>query len=179
MARLFLYAVVLSCWAFTAPEVFALGSDHPKGPVAGNQQWPDGLKDLANRPERVHGFWVNETDVFFYNGDSKALNKFMDDYSKLKNTALRIVLHPGTQKARSPWDKAERDIPVAWSLHASSSPLDAIGVPNAGAGFYTRIDVWLGSPLKLNELIIPGNTEVLSGGEIDRFIAECRKQQPK
>ena len=66
MTRLFLFALALSCWAFTTTEAFALGSDHPKGPVAGNELWPEGLKDLANRPDRVHGFWVNETDVFFY-----------------------------------------------------------------------------------------------------------------
>ena len=110
MARFSLFALALLGWVFTASEVFALGSDHPKGPVTGNELWPEGLKQLANRPDRVHGFWVNETDVFFYNGDSKAFNQFADGYGKLKGTALRVVLHAGTKKARSPWDTADRDI---------------------------------------------------------------------
>jgi hypothetical protein len=174
MVRLFLFALALSCGALTAPEAFALGSDHPKGPVDGNELWPDGLKELANRSDRVHGYWVNETDVFFYDGDSKALNEFMDGYSKLKNTALRVVIHAGARKARSPWDKTERDIPVAWILAASSSPLDKAVVQNAGGRFYTRVDVWLGSRLKLDDLRIPAAVEVVSGGEIEKFIAKHR-----
>jgi hypothetical protein len=179
MARLFLFALALSCWALTAPEAFALGSDHPKGPVAGNKGWPEGLKELANWQNRVHGFWVNETDVFFYDGESKELNKFMEGYSKLKNTALHVVIHAGAKKARSPWDKAERDIPVAWSLHASFSPLVRGGMPSPRGRFYTRVDVWLGSRLKLEDLRIPAAVAVVSGGEIEKFIAEHRSRQKK
>src|SRR5262249_17849404 len=141
--------------------------------------WPEGMKDLANRPDRVHGYWVNETDVFFYNGDSKAFNEFADGYSQLKGTQLRVVLHAGTKKARSPWDTAARDIPDAWSLHAPSDPLDKDGVPKAGNGYYTRVDVWLGSQVKLEELRIPANVEVVSGGEIEKFIAERQGKKPK
>jgi hypothetical protein len=166
-------------WAFTTTEVFALGADHPQGPVTGNELWPEGLKGLANRPDRVHGFWVNETDVFFYDGDGKAFNQFMDAYAKLKDTALRVVIHPGRKKARSPWDKAERDIPVAWSLHGSSDPLDNNAVQQAGRRYYSRVDVWLGSQLKLEELRIPDNVEVVSGGEIEKFIADRQGKKAK
>jgi hypothetical protein len=177
MARFFLFALALSCWVFTTTEAFALGSDHPKGPVDGNAQWPEGLKDLINRKDRVHGYWVNETDVFFYDGDTLAFNQFMDGYSKLKNSALRVVIHPGVKKARSPWDKAERDTPVAWSVTASFSPLDEFGVQIAGGRFYTRVDVWLGSRVKLKELRIPASIEVVSGGEIEKFIAERQEKK--
>jgi hypothetical protein len=179
MVRLFLFALALWCWGFTTTAALAIGADHPKGAVAGNSQWPEGLKGLVNRTDRVHGYWVNETDVFFYNGDSQAFNQFMEGYRKLKNTGLRVVIHAGTKKARSPWDKAERDIPIAWSMHASSGPLAGFGVPKAGDRFYTRIDVWLGSPVKLEELHIPATIEVMSGGEIEKFVAERRGQQPK
>jgi hypothetical protein len=111
MARFSLFALALLGWAFTAAEVFALGSDHPKGPVSGNELWPAGLAEVASREDRVHGFWVNETDVFFYNGDSKAFNEFMEGYSKLKGAALRVVLHPGTKKARLPWDRGSVETP--------------------------------------------------------------------
>jgi hypothetical protein len=178
MARLSLVALALLGWALTAAEVFALGSDHPKGPVSGNELWPAGLAEVASHPDRVHGFWVNETDVFFYNGDSKAFNEFMDGYSKLKGAALRVVLHPGTKKARSPWDKTDRD-PVAWSLTGSSRPLNEFGAQKAGSRYYTRVDVWLGSQVKPEELRIPAHVEVLSGGEIEKFIAERQGQQKK
>ncbi len=179
MTRAILVVFALVCWALLVREAFGLGSDHPQGPVAGNKGWPAGLKELANRRERVHGFWVNETDVFFYDGDTRAFNRFLEAYGKLNNTALRVVLHPGLSKARSPWDKAERDIPVAWSLHASFSPLDGLPAPNAAGQFYTRIDVWLGSRLRLEELRIPSNVTVASGGEIERFIAGRQGQRKK
>jgi hypothetical protein len=41
------------------------------------------------------------------------------------------------------------------------------------------VDVWLGSPLKLEELRIPAPIEVRSGGEIEKFIAERQGQPPK
>ena len=179
MTRLLLFALALWCWGFATSTARALGADHPKGPVDGNAQWPQGLKELVNRPDRVHGYWVNETDVFFYHGASQKFNQFIDGYRKLKSTALRVVIHAGTQKARSPWDKADREIPVAWTLHASFSPLDRFGVPKAGDRFYTRVDVWLGSPVKLEELRIPAAIEVISGGEIEKFIAERQGQAPK
>jgi hypothetical protein len=172
MARLVLFALALSFWGFLTPEALALGSDHPKGPVAGNDGWPAGLQQLVNRQDRVHGFWVNETDVFFYDGDTRAFHQFVAGYSKLKGTALEVVLHPGAKKARSPWDKAERDVPVAWSLHASFSPLDGVGAPKGRHRFYSRVHVWLGSRVKLEELRIPAAVRVVSGGEIDKFIAE-------
>src|SRR5262249_42504979 len=120
-----------------------------------------------------------ETDVFFYNGDSKAFNQFADGYSKLKGTALRVVLHAGTKKARSPWDAADRDIPVAWCLHRSSDPLDKDGVPNPRSRYYTRVDGGLGSQVRLEELRIPADVEVVSGGEIEKFIAERQGKQKK
>jgi hypothetical protein len=178
MTHLLLFALALWCWGFTTTAARAFGADHPKGPVAGNDQWPEGLKELVNRSDRVHGYWVNETDVFFYHGDSQKFNQFIDGYRKLKNTTLRVVIHAGTKKARSPWDKADRDILVAWSLHASCSPLAGVGVPKAGDRFYTRVDVWLGSPVKLEELRIPPTIEVISGREIEKFIAERQGQPP-
>src|SRR5262245_7677026 len=92
MARLFLFALALLCWGFTTTEAFAFGSDHSNGPITGNAWWPKGLEALVNRQDRVHGFWVNETDVFFYDGDTPACNQFLDGYGKLRNTALRVVI---------------------------------------------------------------------------------------
>jgi hypothetical protein len=39
--------------------------------------------------------------------------------------------------------------------------------------------VWLGSRLKLEDLRIPANIGVASGGEIERFIAEHQRQHKK
>lgn len=137
------------------------------------------MKDLVNRKRRVHGYWVNETDVFFYDGNTQAFNQFMAGYTKLKNTTLKVVIRPGAKKARSPWDKAERDIPVAWSLHISFLPLDELDAKKGAGRFYTRVDVWLGSRVRLEEMHIPAGIEVVSGGEIEKYLTERKGGRKK
>jgi hypothetical protein len=172
------YLAVLTGLLVAASDGFSLGSDHPKGPVVQNPAWPAGLAELFNRAERVHGFWVNETDVFFYAGDTQAFNQFLEAYAKLPKTSLRVVIHAGAKNARSPWDKQDRDLPIQWSLTSSIRG----GIPNADhkdGRFYTRVDLWLGSRIRLEELRIPANVEAESGGEIERFIEERRQQLKK
>lgn len=176
MFRIPLFALAVFGWALTTTEVFALGSDHPKGPVSGSSVWPAGLVDLANRDDRVHGFWVNSTDVFFYDNDSKALNQFLDDCAKLKGTAVRVVLHPGTKKARSPWDQADRESSVAWSIQGSTHAWQRAKPQPAEVGYHIQIDVWLGSRVQLDQLRVPASIEVASGGEIEKFIADRQKK---
>jgi hypothetical protein len=176
MARLLTFALALSCWALAGAAALASGADHPNGAVADHKHWPAGLRELANRPERVHGYYVNFEDVFSYDGDSKAFNEFIAAYGKLKGTALRVVLHPGAKKARSPWDKEDRDLPIAWTLHGSSMPTPDFGPVQPGRPYSSRVDVWLGSRLKLDQLRIPAHIEVVSGGAIEKFIAERQGQ---
>jgi len=125
-----------------------LGADHPLGPVGRASYWPEGLQELANRKDRVHGFFVNAEDFFFYTGDTKALNEFLRDYAKLKDTKLEVILHVGKKRARSPWDKEDRDIPVNWRLYATSrdwikhAPGNKVAKDDPAA--ITQVDVWLG-----------------------------------
>jgi hypothetical protein len=161
MSRLTVTAVALLVWGVAASQALGLGADHPK-------------EELAKRgPNCVHGYFVNWEDVFFFAGDTAALNKFLDDYARTPNAELRVVLHPGPKKARSPWDKADRDIPVDWSLYTWNT---------GGKGQKpapTRVDVWVGAKIKLDELRVPANVTVESGGEIEKFVEGHRNQKPK
>jgi hypothetical protein len=38
------------------------------------------------------------------------------------------------------------------------------------------VDVWLGGRIKLNELRIPTDIEVVSGGEIEKFVEERKRK---
>jgi hypothetical protein len=38
------------------------------------------------------------------------------------------------------------------------------------------VDVWLGGRIKLDELRIPANVEVASGGEIEKFVTDREKK---
>ena len=159
MARSALLALALGLSALTPPEAQALGRDLPKDVLA------------SQGPNCVHGYMVNWTDTFFFAGDTAAFNKFVEGYGKRKDLKLQVVIHVGTKKARSPWDKADRDIPVDWSYYVWNTR-----TPDPRNPAPSRVDVWLGSRIKLEDLRIPANVEVVSGGEIEKFVGE-RKQK--
>ena len=121
-------------------------------------------------PNCVHGFMVNWEDTFFFAGDTAAFNKFVEGYGKRDDLKRRVVIHAGTKKARSPWDKADRDIPADWSYYVWNT-----GKPDPRHPAPSQVDVWLGSRIKLEDLRIPANVEVVSGGEIEKFIEQRRR----
>jgi hypothetical protein len=165
MKRLLNFAVIAVLFPFSASEAFALGRDLPKDYLEEHGQ-------LVKGQIPVHGFMVNWTDTFFYSGDTAAFNKFVEAYSKLENVELRVIIHVGAKKASSPWDKEERDIPADWSYHVWRTGSTAKGDKPAPA----KVDVWLGSRIKLENLHIPANVEVVSGGEIEKFVGERKKK---
>ena len=185
MRRLQFVLILLAVGAFASP-LLALRRVYT-GPVGGNPKWPDGLKELANRSNRVHGFLVNGQDVFFYTGDARSLNNFLTQYAKLKRTNLQLVIHPGPKKATSSFsNKPELDRLVDWSLYTSMWPVSYIS-PFTRAKpsvrdkekFVTCIDVWVGGLVKLDEVKVPINIEVRSGSEIETFVAEHKKKRAK
>ena len=166
--KTWLFATVVLMVTFAVPSlVFAMGADHT-GPVGGNDKWPKGLTALANREDRVHGYFVNWEDVFFYSGDTKTLNDFLAGYAKLDNTVLQLVIHPGPEWARSPWDKADRNIPVDWSLYTSPFAREDLEAGRPSDKFITRVDLFPGRNVSLEELEVPANVEVQSSVDFDK-----------
>ena len=160
MARIIMTLGLLVWFSLPAALAFGLGKDHTK-------------EVIAKRENCVHGYWVNWEDVFFYAGDTAAFNKFIAEYSKMPAVRLRVVIHPGTKKARSPWDKADRNIPVEWSLYVWNTG----GLPDPKTPAPTQVDLWLGGRVKLEEVTIPDNIEVVSSGEIEKFVEARQKSQ--
>ncbi len=116
----------------------------------------------------VHGYWVNLTSVTYFTGDAATLNDHFGTLglkAKATYATKKVVLHPGPKKASSPWDNAERNISTDWSV-----TLWLDGGMNPGA--HLQIDIWLGGQVKLEDLRIPADVEVVSGGEIEKFIQE-------
>jgi hypothetical protein len=158
--------------ALLIPTVaWALGSDHPKQPVH-NDKWPKGLAELVNADNRVHGYFVNWEDVFFFRGDTASLNTFLIQYAQLPDTRLQVVLHPGKLEVRSPWDKQpRREVVADWKLYATPFTRDQVQAAGVKPGpFVTRIDISLGGSVRLDELRVPANVPVESGGEIEAFV---------
>lgn len=173
-------AVCATLWALGGDIPAGQPVSPPKWQIAGRaeQTWPAGLASLANSRPRVHGYFVNDEDVLFYAGDTKAFNEFVKQYAAIDGIEREVVLRIGPKKARSPWDKEDRDIDVNWSLYIGGAWAMADRAP--GAAMPTRIDVWLGGPIDLAKLEIPEGVKVKSGGEIDAYIAarEKKAEQP-
>jgi hypothetical protein len=134
-------AFVLAASAFA----WGLGADHGTRPVGGSDNWPPGLRELVNTDRRVHGYFVNWEDVFYFAGDTDALNAFLGSCARLPGTQVRVVLHPGKADVRSPWDKGPRDVAADWKLYASAFAKEQVRAAHTdGVPFQVRVDVWLG-----------------------------------
>ncbi len=147
-------AMLLGSLCFHPSMACAIGGDHTKQELA---------KHGANC---VHGYFVNDTDVFFFAGEAAEFNQAAAALAKKKGVKLRIIVHAGAKKARSPWDKADRDIPVDWSV-TTYGPITREVLKQEAETI--KIDVWLGGKIKKDEVKYPPGTEVISGTEVEKI----------
>jgi len=166
-----LFASLLVIFLYN-PSVFAWGGNHPPEPVHQQDEWPAGLAELLNREERVHGYWVNANDFFFFAGDTDAFNEFLEQYAALKNTPLRLALHPGVGMTGSL--SGEKNIPFEWRVSVEKWHSDPSKAPTL-----VTMGLWLGGLVKLDKIKVPLNVEVKSGGEIERFVAEHSEHEAR
>ena len=142
-----------------------MGADHEDGNLTAQPAWPAGLHKVINKKNRVHGFWVNTTDVFFYRGDSAQLNSMIDALGAIQGVNRKIVLHAGKGDARSPWGTGKGM--ANWSVTSYCA-----------AGFGKQdsilIDIWIGEQVELKKLKIPTMFDVEDGGEIESFIKNLK-----
>ena len=160
---------------FCCALAFALGGDHPKGqPPPISPDWPEGLKELVNSEGYLGGYFVNANDFFQFEGDSHTFNNFLQRYAQLKDTPLILVLHPGQGMTKRPW-KEHTSVPFDWSLNALRRgwhPDAPEAKPGEKGQYVVTVNLWLGGHIGLDDLDVPLNIEVRSGGKVERFIAE-------
>lgn len=171
MRRRVIIIVILAIASFA---LAGAGGDHPQGPVRAGDgpPKPPGLHDLFNRPERVHGYWVNASDTFFYAGDTAALNTFLEAYARVEGVTHRVTLHVGPGRASSPWDDGPRDLDADWALVTSALVRGEGGAIVPADPYDAEVRIWLGRRVGLDGLEIPGSIDVASGGELERFVAD-------
>jgi sRNA-binding regulator protein Hfq len=174
--RFGLAGFVLACAMLCGSTAFGLGADHPPGRV-GNSTWSDELTELINRPNRIHGYFVNWTDVLFYAGDAKELNAFLVEYAKTPNAAPTVHFSAGKGTAASPWKNKREPTVCDWKLTAN--------------GNHPALQVWIGGKVKLADVVVPKTLkveelptilEVLSGSDYDlqaRAIREFAEKHNK
>jgi hypothetical protein len=155
MTRLLARALALVVIGITATNVSALGWDFTKDDYA------------AAGKHCVRGFWVNDTSVAFYGGEVALLNGDLAKALERAYATRTVVIHVGTKRAKSPWEKKEEGKFADWSVTRSDVPADAAkAVPR----MQLQVDVWLSGKITLESLRIPDGFAVVSGGEIEKFI---------
>jgi hypothetical protein len=155
-----------------------LGGEYPPGqPVFGTDAWPKGLVELVNSPLRVHGFFVNWQDFFYFAGDTDKLNAFLKDYSELPGAERRVILHTGKQEVKSPWDKGPRTIAADWKLYATPFTREQLegamarGEVAAKPGrFVVNLEIWSGGQIDLDKLEIPAALSVEAGDDAQKDV---------
>ena len=92
----------------SAVQVFAAGADHRVDQPVYLGKAPMGVNQLINNANRVHGFWVNAEDRFFFSGDASVFSLFLKQYAAIEGIAgHRLIIHPGKGVAKSPWDDGD------------------------------------------------------------------------
>jgi hypothetical protein len=132
------------------------------------------LERLVKATNRVHGFFVNAEDIFFYSGSASGLTAFLLDYSKLEGVERRrLILHEGIGEAKSPWEKTGRV--CDWKLYAcpkgwhnisvlskqGTNSVQALQKAAAEPGYIVEVHFWTGGRIALDEVEVPKGVVVL------------------
>jgi hypothetical protein len=154
----FLFATALAgAIAFAGWNAFGLGADYPNGQPATQQQWPEGMASLVNTTNRIHGFFENDSDVFFFAGNATDFSSFLEDYSKIGGTVdrHRLILHKGAGEAKSPWETNGRA--CDWKLFGRGNGWANGVITN----YVLEVHFWTGGKIALDQAAIPKNVEVM------------------
>lgn len=184
MSRMLALAIAVITLLFCA-SAFPLAANHPPGvPVGEYPEWPAGLADLLNSPGRVHGYFINSNDFFFYAGDTDEFNQFLEQYARLEKTPLTLVLQPGPGKTNSltPDDK---EVPFDWNVDlycrgwSREAPPDPTGKANR---YVVVVKVFPVGRLEVSKIKVPLNVKVKSAVEDKKFaefiaIHEAKRKQ--
>ena len=149
--------IIVTCAiALVGWNAFGLGSDWPNSQPARNANWPHGMADLVNVTNRVHGFFVNDGDIFFFSGSATNFSSFLEAYAKIDGIVdrHRLILHEGTGEAKSPWDKNGRA--CDWKLSGQGNGWKDGIITN----YVLEVHFWTSGKIALDQVSIPKNIEV-------------------
>ena len=142
------------------------GKGDPQHPISASF-WPKGASELANRADRFDSYMLNAFDRFYYAGDAKAFNDFLQGYAKVDDRSLELLLIDPTDKLLL-GNQVEG---ANWSLSISSNSHASVAFPVDGRIQLRDLKV----PLSVNVQAYPD-----ANAEIKAFIAAHETlQKPK
>ena len=182
-----IFLVLLLTLSIWCGRLYGLGFryDNTKPVSLSDSKWGEipsqQLTDLANRPERVGGYWCNSNDYFYFAGDTKRLNDFLVQYAKLTETPHLLVIHPGKAPAQVMADEKTAK-PYNWTFDAISwrSAQKQKWFQKLGVDQWRRVvivQVWLGDTIQLDQLEVPTNIKIWPSDEIENFIEQHNMKQ--
>lgn len=127
------------------------------------------------------GHWVNQNDSFFYRGDMRALNEFIDHYGMVTETPLAVVIHAGGTPRTGKLSDKVKTVPYNWCLTVNRRGWGEPKDPrrsDKSPGYVVTVHLWLGDGITLDGLKIADHTEVRSANEIEQFVA-AHSARPK
>ncbi len=193
-------SVLIVCALACSGQTFGAKGEDAKKPVRLRDQ--PRLEKLANQESRVYGSCSDIDEAlrkapssmpilsiapagrFYYAGDAKALSAFLADCAALdtkepvsiRDKVVTLVLHPGQAPLK---EGRPYDWEAHWEVRMQEPKVSGI---NEWRHFYvvTKIDVWLGGKVRLDQLKVPPTIiEVRSGGEIEEFIEQHNKSRQR
>jgi len=149
------------------------GGDHPQGKLHRLANWSEKLVELINSDGRAHGHWVNQSDEFFYQGNTEALNRFVERAAALKNPSLVVTLHAGSTRRSRLWGQ-KPELPYDWKLLVKSvawARPATLQTAEGAPAHAIEIDIWIDKQVELEKIKLPAEVRVISGGELEKFIS--------
>jgi hypothetical protein len=147
-----LCAIVSEAWAWAG----VFGTD----PIGKNPEWIPGTNELADRPNRFGGYFVNAQYVFCYRGDTEELNEFLTQYAKLVGTPLVIYFHEGPKNIGLPWDDQTVKFNPDWTLYVSPKSWSMYRDKSNKSEIITRTDIWLSNIIRREDIKVPKNITI-------------------
>jgi len=179
--------IILACGV----ALYGLAMELPnEGPVELGWKFPAGVADLASSRNRVHGFMstFGYADLW-YVGDAKAFNAYLAEYAKFKDLLLELVIHPAPgsslrQYVSEPRTHYDWELSVKWGIALQENRKDDRAEGHAVTtlrpeGFAVTLHLFLSDAITLDDIVVPANVEVKSGGEIEQFVAKRRAAKAK
>ncbi len=176
------------CFALSlilSARALSLGMDTGTQPAVQQEGWPKGAVDLANHPGRVAGHWVNQSDVFFFAGDTAVFNAFLARYAALsgEETPHILTIQPGPGVTTKLGEK-EPKIHYDWFMEISRAGWDGEQHYNPDPKidrFPVRVRITLatGGAVELKDIALPANIDLKtkSAEEIEAWVMRQRAKR--
>ncbi len=179
--------LLLGIFVIAGRESGAISIPVPAGEFVWDKNWPEGLKDLLDTKTRIGGSFANSGARYEYAGGVAKFNEFLTGFGRLKVDSLYVEIHAGP-RPRLGHERIDWRVTVQNDLHERLEAIkDKIGDETSLAKAFASvghdrkyrvvIHVWLSDDIAADDLRLPKNIAVKSGGEIDAFIQKHQNPQ--